>query len=141
MWFDIQKAAICLGVMAVLAGAAQPGAAQQRTLEESFSPTYQKCMEASGGVTVAMLDCGAAEYRTLDAELNAAYRAASAILTPDQRNLLRNTQRAWLAHRDATCSFMTGLHDRGTMASLSDQSCLLKLTAERTKWLKDLSPL
>jgi uncharacterized protein YecT (DUF1311 family) len=115
--------------------------AQERTLEDSYSREYKACMDKSGGVTVAMLDCGSAEYAKLDATLNAAYREAANGLEPEQRNLLRDTQRAWLAYRDSSCSFMSRLGDRGTMASLSDQSCLLRVTAERTRWLKDLAPL
>jgi uncharacterized protein YecT (DUF1311 family) len=36
---------------------------------------------------------------------------------------------------------MSRLGDRGTMATLTDQSCLMQVTAERTRWLKDLAPL
>jgi uncharacterized protein YecT (DUF1311 family) len=128
-------AGVALFVIAV-----DPAFAQQQAPAQGFSPTYQKCMNV-GTTTVAMLDCGAAEYRKLDAQLNAAYRKALDGLTTEQRVLLRDTQRAWLAHRDASCSFMTRLGDRGTMASLSDQSCLLAQTAERTKWLEGLGPL
>ncbi|WP_332683770.1 lysozyme inhibitor LprI family protein [Bosea sp. (in: a-proteobacteria)] len=115
--------------------------AQERAQEDSYSPAYKTCMDKSGGVTAAMLDCGSAEYAKLDAALNAAYRAATNGLEAEQRNLLRDTQRAWLAYRDSSCSFMSRLGDRGTMASLSDQSCLMRVTAERTRWLKDLAPL
>lgn len=109
--------------------------------EEAYSPAYKACMDKSGGVTADMLDCGNKEYSKLDAALNAAYREANKDLSPDQRNLLRDTQRSWLAYRDSSCSFMSRLGDRGTMASLIDQSCLMSVTAERTRWLKSLMPL
>jgi uncharacterized protein YecT (DUF1311 family) len=109
--------------------------------EEAYSPAYKACMDKSGGVTADMLDCGNKEYSKLDAALNAAYRAASKDLSPEQRNLLRDTQRSWLAYRDSSCSFMSRLGDRGTMASLTDQSCMMSVTAERTRWLKSLMPL
>ncbi|MGW9328533.1 lysozyme inhibitor LprI family protein [Bosea sp. NPDC055594] len=118
------------------AAGAQDGASQG-----SSSPAYKACMDKSGGVTVAMLDCGNAEYVRLDAALNAAYRAATNGLEPAQRHLLRDAQRAWLGYRDSSCSFMSRLGDRGTMAALTDQSCLMQVTAERTRWLKDLAPL
>ena len=136
--FKDSRSALAAG-LALLATAIGPARAQQSTPEQSFSPAYQKCMDA-GTTTVAMLDCGTAEYRKLDAQLNAAYRKALDGLATEQRVLLRDTQRAWLAHRDASCSFMSRLGDRGTMASLSDQSCLLSQTAERTKWLDELGP-
>lgn len=109
--------------------------------EESYSPAYKACMDKSGGVTADMRDCGTKEYAKLDAALNAAYREANKDLSPEQRNLLRDTQRSWLAYRDSSCSFMGRLGDRGTMASLIDQSCLMSVTAERTRWLKSLMPL
>jgi uncharacterized protein YecT (DUF1311 family) len=107
--------------------------AEEPRQEESYSPAYKACMDKSGGVTAGMLDCGNAEYAKLDAALNAAYREASKELSPEQRNLLRDTQRSWLAYRDSSCSFMSRLGDRGTMASLTDQSCLMSVTAERTR--------
>ena len=142
MTFAIKAVRCCSAFAgaALFVTAVSPAFAQQQTPAQSFSPAYQTCMDA-GTTTVAMLDCGAAEYRKLDAQLNAAYRKALDGLATEQRVLLRDTQRAWLAHRDASCSFMTRLGDRGTMASLSDQSCLLAQTAERTKWLEDLGPL
>jgi uncharacterized protein YecT (DUF1311 family) len=115
--------------------------AEEPKQEESYSAAYKTCMDKSGGVTADMLDCGNAEYAKLDAALNAAYREASKELSPEQRSLLRDTQRSWLAYRDSSCSFMTRLGDRGTMASLTDQSCLMSVTAERTRWLKSLMPL
>ncbi|MBN9471262.1 MAG: DUF1311 domain-containing protein [Bosea sp.] len=127
-------------VAALLCAPAAAGA-QGRASEGDSSPAYKACMDKSGGVTVAMLDCGSAEYVRLDAALNAAYRAATNGLEPAQRNLLRDAQRAWLAYRDSSCSFMSRLGDRGTMAALADQSCLMQVTAERTRWLKDLAPL
>jgi uncharacterized protein YecT (DUF1311 family) len=135
------------GSIACLRGAAllaclclpAPAMAQERALEDSYSRAYKACMDRSGGVTASMLDCGNAEYTKLDAALNAAYREAANGLAPGQRNLLRDSQRAWLGYRDTSCSFMTRLGDRGSMASLSDQSCLLRVTAERTRWLKDLA--
>ncbi len=130
----------CLRGVAFLIALSAPALSPAQTQEDSYSRAYKSCMDKSGGVTAAMLDCGGAEYTRLDAALNAAYREAANSLTPEQRNLLRDTQRAWLAFRDSSCAFMTKLGDRGTMASLADQSCLLRVTAERTRWLKDLAP-
>lgn len=134
------KSMACLRGAALLALLCLPTLTPAQTQEASYSRAYKSCMDKSGGVTAAMLDCGSAEYTRLDAALNAAYREAANSLTPEQRKLLRDTQRAWLAFRDSSCSFTSRLGDRGTMASLTDQSCLLRVTAERTRWLKDLAP-
>lgn len=132
------RTAMFAGALAVTSTSAR---AEEPRQEESYSPAYKTCMDKSGGVTADMLDCGNKEYSKLDAALNAAYRDANKDLSLEQRNLLRDTQRSWLAYRDSSCSFMSRLGDRGTMASLTDQSCLMSVTAERTRWLKSLTPL
>lgn len=126
------SAACCVMAAPPLGAQATPGK------PEPYSAAYGRCTEASGGVTAALLDCGAAEYARLDALLNVAYRKANAGLSPPQKTLLRDSQRAWLANRDATCSLMSRLGDRGTMALLVDQQCLLEQTAARTQWLEGI---
>jgi uncharacterized protein YecT (DUF1311 family) len=98
-------------------------------------------MEQSGGVTAEMLECSSNELRRQDSLLNEAYSQAIAALNAPQKNLLREAQRAWIAYRDTTCSFMAKLGDRGTMASLIDSGCFLQTTAERARWLKQLSDM
>lgn len=122
----------------MLAALTSAGTGFAQAPDAAFSPAYRSCMERSGGVTLGMVECGSAEYKKLDGALNDAYRQAMASLSDDQKGLLRETQRAWLAYRDSTCSFMSRLGDRGTLARVSDLSCLLRTTSERTQWLKDL---
>lgn len=42
-----------------------------------LSKTYSQCMEQSGGVTAAMVECITAEYKRQDTRLNQAYKALS----------------------------------------------------------------
>ena len=106
---------------ALLCAPAAAGA-QDRASEGNSSPAYKACMDKSGGVTVAMLDCGNAEYVRLDAALNAAYRAATNGLEPAQRNLLRDAQRAWLAMPPAERARVLGLESGAAAAWV--QACL-----------------
>jgi uncharacterized protein YecT (DUF1311 family) len=44
--------------------------------EDGYSATYTTCMDASGGVTMDMLNCMSSEIEQHDSRLNQAYKAA-----------------------------------------------------------------
>lgn len=105
--------------------------------EPQYSVTYDRCMDTSGGVTVAMLDCNAAELKRHDARLNAQYKAALAAHGETQQALLREAQRQWIKYRDANCGFYAQLTG-GTMDRLNSSSCMLEATARRADELEGL---
>lgn len=105
--------------------------------EPQYSVTYDRCMETSGGVTVEMLDCNAAELKRHDARLNAQYKAALAAHGETQQALLREAQRQWIKYRDANCGFYAQLTG-GTMDRLNSSSCMLEATARRADELEGL---
>jgi uncharacterized protein YecT (DUF1311 family) len=120
-------------------GQAQNGPSSQYGDANSlYSDAYATCMEGSGGVTRAMLECDEIELRDHDARLNVAYQDIMGTLRPAQRALLKEAQRTWIKYRDTTCSLMSNFGDRGTMGLLVDSGCLLEATAKRTRWLEDL---
>ena len=103
------------------------------------SPQFRECVLGSGGVTAAMQDCMAGEYRRLDSALNMAYRDALRRLPSDAaRSQLRALQRAWLKSRwdicnvEVTQSGMAG----GSGGQLVEASCRLRVVSERTQWLR-----
>ncbi|MDO9625358.1 MAG: hypothetical protein Q7J46_15375 [Pseudomonas sp.] len=57
--------------------------------EDGYSATYTNCMDASGGVTMNMLNCMGGETQQQDARLNHSYKAAmqalecSGLMKPD----------------------------------------------------------
>lgn len=67
--------------------------------------------------TQGMLACLDAAYAEWDAELNRAYRELLSRLTAGEAESLREAQRAWLAHRDATFKLFDAVYGRkeGTM--------------------------
>ncbi|WP_024890162.1 lysozyme inhibitor LprI family protein [Luteimonas huabeiensis] len=67
-------------------------------------PSFQTCLDASGGVTPAMQDCIDEEYGFQDDRLNAAYRALMERTPGSGRDALRDEQRRWIEQRDAACS-------------------------------------
>lgn len=120
--------------------AASPGSlAAAEPVSADRSPAFRQCVRESGGVTAAMRACMAGEYRRLDKALNIAYRGALR-RSPDDaaRSRLRDAQRAWLKDRETICrteverSGMAG----GTGGMLIEDSCRLRVLAERTRWLE-----
>lgn len=116
-------AVACLA--AIPAGAAEP----------RYSRTYSTCMDRSGGVTAAMVDCIGAEFTAQDRRLNASYRKALANLPKPRRAALTRAQRAWIAFKDAECAFVLD-PDGGTLARVSANDCVLRMTATRADELE-----
>jgi uncharacterized protein YecT (DUF1311 family) len=103
--------------------------------EVKLSPSYDKCMDKSGGVTSSMLDCGNAEIKIQDTKLNKAYKNAMKALEPKKQTELKDVQRLWVKYRDAQCGFYNELTG-GTIDSLNASSCFLNMTAERAEEIK-----
>ena len=101
------------------------------------SPAYKKCMAASGGVTVNMLDCMAAEIKLQDVRLNKAYKAAMTAMEGDKQGQLQNIQQMWIKYRDANCGFV-GRLTGGTIDSINAGSCVLEMTKTRAQELENL---
>lgn len=86
----------------------------QSSTEDEYTGRFGKCMEASGGVTVEMLNCIADEITTQDTRLNGAYSEVRSELSEERRGELLIAQRHWIAFRDANCNFYATAG--GTMA-------------------------
>lgn len=94
-----------------------PGAPDLLGEFRSQSVLLEQCVaEAAGGDVGAELGAQAA---FLDAELNRAYRALMARLLEPQKNALRESQRAWLKHRQAEAAFIAQLWTRENFGTLS----------------------
>jgi uncharacterized protein YecT (DUF1311 family) len=104
--------------------------------EGMTSPEYDRCLEASEGITINMRDCASAEQDRLDIRLNAAYRTAMARL-PNQaaRNRLRDLERRWLATRWNECHREAD-EETGTMGLLMLDGCELSEMERRIVWLE-----
>jgi uncharacterized protein YecT (DUF1311 family) len=113
-------------VLAVSSLSAAPASGQQDGLTEAFGG----CMDASGGVTFAMIDCISAEYERQDERLNQLYQTLMSSLDYERRETLRAAQRAWIEFRDANCDFYFDPQG-GTSARLAANSCIMSETAER----------
>ncbi|WP_201352296.1 lysozyme inhibitor LprI family protein [Hydrogenimonas urashimensis] len=100
-----------------------------------YSDTYRKCIENSGGTTMAVTECQDAELRRQDKKLNEAYMALKKEIAPSRRAALRKMQRAWIRYRDAKCGFFR--HEKsGSGAANDEMQCLVDETIKRTVELR-----
>jgi uncharacterized protein YecT (DUF1311 family) len=82
-----------------------------------------------GDTQMEMNSCAASDYSRADKDLNAAWREL-----PKSTELVA-AQRAWIAYRDAECSFRRAQFEGGSIAPLIYSTCLSELTKQRTKIL------
>lgn len=96
----------------------------------------------------------ASDYRAADAQLNAVYRTAMARMKqldrgtrpadlppaerarPSYSQALLNSQRAWLAYRDANCRAFSYEYRGGSAQGLSNRVCLTRVTRARAAELR-----
>lgn len=119
----------------------------------------QACMTANdyGSTTAGSVECVSRETGFWDNRLNAIYaqymQSARALDSqdvggPGPANMavsLRDMQRAWIAFRDATCTFQFSLGRGGTIAHQFSAGCAMDMTAQQYLYLKnnvtpDLNP-
>jgi len=86
--------------------------------------------------TVDMIKCADRDYAEADKRLNAYYGELRAGMDETARKLLRNSQRAWIAYRDAECERIRDIARDGTMAPILQISCLADLTEQRIQDLE-----
>jgi uncharacterized protein YecT (DUF1311 family) len=80
--------------------------------------------------------CADNDYQAADKKLNAAYRKAMAGEDTHGRDLLRQSERAWIAYRDAECAYVANASEGGSIQPMEYSVCLTELTKARTKELK-----
>jgi uncharacterized protein YecT (DUF1311 family) len=117
------------GLSACVLGLSLPNAAISR--EAPASPAYDACMVAAGGVTLAMRNCSAAEYRRLDHELNQRYTALMRTLPRGRARELRAAERQWLAERKRTCDRAGAEAEGGTLQLVLVDNCYVERLRER----------
>jgi uncharacterized protein YecT (DUF1311 family) len=81
--------------------------------------------------------CADTDYKAADRKLNQTYGRIVKRLAGDRDTvkLLQASQRAWIAFRDAECSFRTSASKEGSIHPMEAALCLRDLTEERTKAL------
>ncbi|MCG6114160.1 MAG: lysozyme inhibitor LprI family protein [Mesorhizobium sp.] len=92
-----------------------------------YTGDYERCGEQTS--TLEIVECVIELYDEWDARLNAIYQVALDAQEGDRRTALRDVQRAWLAYRDANCTFYRS--GEGTIAAIEGNTCMFALTRDR----------
>lgn len=81
-------------------------------------------------------ECYGNEYKKQDDLLNQTYKQAMKLATDTQKTQLKAAQNAWIAYRDADCTFLTSGADGASVAPMVHAQCMADKTRERTELLK-----
>lgn len=92
----------------------------------------------AGTIGAFASDDPAADLKKADHELNTIYKQIEARLADDHaaKSRLVHAQRAWIAFRDAECTFQSSGDDGGSIAPTIIELCRAGLTSDRTEQLK-----
>jgi len=90
------------------------------------------CLQKPGNETTqSMVECVDRETRVWDDFLNADYQLLLGSLAGAAAESVRQSERAWIAARDADCKVPYDIYEGGTMARLDGASCAQDHTANR----------
>ncbi|QRZ16191.1 DUF1311 domain-containing protein (plasmid) [Paracoccus methylovorus] len=92
----------------------------------------ENCMDTAKD-QIQMTQCAAADLQSSDATLNKLFQQIRQRLADDPKalGLFRDTQRAWIAFRDAECSFAAATSKGGSIWPMVHDICLNNLTKQR----------
>ncbi len=105
--------------------------------DKRLSPAFHACMDKAAGTTGMMRACMSSEQARLEGELNADYRDLMTTMPDgDEKESLRNAERAWVAHRETQCAFEGTQQEGGTLKPVLIAGCWLRETADRVDTLQ-----
>lgn len=101
-----------LASLLLLAAPAHAHTEADHALDASDAACYDGAV-----TTVDMVECAGESYERWDRELNLQYKRLMAVLSPEGQEALRESQRKWIAFRDAEFAFIDGAYRnrQGTM--------------------------
>lgn len=130
----------CIAVALGLTGAAAAVAQTKKQVETRYTNNYNRCMNtgaAANGVTSGIMDCNGLEIDRQDARLNQAYKMVMTRSNPQQKIVLRTSERQWITQRDARCKRAAASEEGGSLAGIIYSGCILDETIKRTIWLEN----
>ena len=93
---------------------------------------------ANANNQMEMNQCTAAQYQAADGKLNQTYQQALKRASASQQALLKKSQLAWIALRDADCAFLTSGAEGGSVQPMLINQCMADKTVERESFLASL---
>lgn len=107
-------------------------------LENCIGVVSDPCLSEEGNDSTPMMGaCLDKEATIWDDSLNDWYKVLMARLDGDQRQALKDSQRAWIAMRDSTCAFEASLWNGGTGAGPAAIGCIMRETGRRALFLHE----
>ncbi|MBI2339538.1 MAG: DUF1311 domain-containing protein [Deltaproteobacteria bacterium] len=118
--------------------------------KEPYSPEYSKCLEHADGNDFNSRDCNSSEFEIQDGLLNQKYQKLLKAVEEggygdEQTDTrlkkdIRAAQRLWVQFRDKNCEVHYLAAGGGTYSAVAGTYCMLEMTVQRAKELKDLLP-
>ena len=93
-----------------------------------------ECMQKDSSIA-GMVGCINAEFAVQDKILNENYKKVMGALTEENRKILKDVQRKWVAYKEAKCAFYP---QQGSIHRLDAADCYLQMTKERATELADI---
>ena len=102
--------------------------------EQCIGISSEPCAK-DDGTDREVIVCEDRERAVWDDILNRSYQALMKALDDDQKGKLREMQRAWIASRDKSCTFLYD-YFQGTMANPMIAACLARATGMQALYLR-----
>jgi uncharacterized protein YecT (DUF1311 family) len=113
------------------------GFSEEKEKKHPIDVWLEKCMEKENYTTAGMLNCSSQALDKWDKELNRVYKELMKKLSPEERELLKQSQQQWIKFKDAEFKFLDNLYlGTGTMIPVMIMGDKLDIISERVKMLE-----
>ena len=114
------------------------GFGEEKEKKHPIDMWLEKCMEKENYTTAGMLNCSSQALDKWDKELNRVYKELIKKLSPEEKELLKQSQLQWIRFRDAEFKWIESFYNsrKGTMFPLMEIGDKMHLVSERVKWLE-----
>jgi Uncharacterized protein conserved in bacteria len=113
------------------------GFSEEKEKKHPIDIWLEKCMERENYTTAGMLSCSSQALDKWDKELNRIYKELIKKLSPEERELLKQSQLQWVKFRDAEFKFLDNLYlGIGTMIPVMIMGEKLDIVSRRVKMLE-----
>lgn len=124
-------------LMAVGTWAQQPGVpAPPRSNNDHPPEVFTNCDNAQTQTELNL--CAQLSFQKADQELNSIYKQLLSLLSKEDKALVIEAQRQWIAYRDAHCKFYEKMYAGGSMLTMVLANCKETTTQSRINELKEL---
>jgi uncharacterized protein YecT (DUF1311 family) len=124
------------GLLALKTHAQQPANRPETGIEVKGHPpeVFTDCDNAQTQVEMNL--CAQMRFQKAEAELNSLYNQLLALVKNDEKKLVVQAQRQWLAYREAHCKIYEEMYKGGSMLPMVIFGCREETTLSRIKELK-----